>query len=551
LTVLIKLWAFYYAEFHWRLVVAVLLLVAGAVTEGYGLAEIITLFDNNDQVNFWSGQVSKFYSEHIFIMLFILFSFRGALLWCVSCFTSMLIIKLKEKIYNDLVRKTFRATYKSILNLGDVTISNFLIREILNISAGFKVYLQMIKSLMLCLIYFIIPTLIIPKVSIILVVFSLILLFIVIPTQIMMKKLSKRLVIANENYLKRLKSALSSIASIKAGNRSKKVQADIKNKMEMLLDIEKTQMVKIEPIVSNSIDSLVFFALLILIAVNEKFNFVSDSLFILCLGMIFKSLSMIVGAYGNLRKIATYSGSFDKFLEMKLYLEKNSEHPSFEEMTIDLNLREIRLVNVGIQVSNDLTLSNINLQLRCGDTVAFVGSSGAGKSTLLNCISTLTEFDEGDYLINNKHRSIDVMVELRSTIAYINQSYYFEEDVVKDCFDFDNITTSLVYEELASLGLVSDKYDYKVFLERNISSLSGGERQRLSIAKEICTDKTFFLLDEVTSALSEVNEKLVIQYLNRKSKDRIIITVTHSLDLAESMDQVLNIEDYKLEKLRF
>lgn len=548
MTMLSELWSFYYKEFRWKLGLAILLLVAGAITEGLGLAAILTLFDDNREVNFLGHQANEFYGKHIFTMLFLLFLFRGILLWIVSFYSSSLVINLKEKVYNEIVNQTFKASYKSIFNLGDIPISNLLIREVVNISSGLKVYLQMIKSILISAIYFILPTLIIPEISIILLGFSFFIFAIMVPIQTIMKRLSKKLVYANEQYLKRLKSALASVASIKAGNRSQNVNDDIRSKMEKMLIIERTQLVKLEPVVANIIDSFVFFTVLILIAVNEEYKFVTDSLFILCLGMIFKSLTTIVGAYGNLRKIATYSGSFEKFLEMKNYLEENREPKIGTAKLSDFELNEICLANAKIKVSDELILSNINLQLERGDRIALVGSSGAGKSTLLNCISTLIPIDNGDYLINKKYRSIDVIEELRSSISFITQNYYFEEDYVKDCFNFKNISNLRVQEELANLDLIAGKHDYEVFLERDIFSLSGGERQRLSIAKEMCTDKTFFLLDEVTSALSEAHENMVINYIKGKSKNRIIIAVTHSQVLARSLDKVLNIEDYKVEQ---
>lgn len=548
MTMLSKLWSFYYKEFRWKLGLAILLLVAGAMTEGLGLAAILTLFDDNREVNFFGHQANEFYTKHIFSILFLLFLFRGILLWIVSLFSSSLVIILKEKVYNEIVNQTFKASYKSIFNLGDIPISNLLIREVVNISAGLKVYLQMIKSILISAIYFILPTLIIPEISIILLGFAFFIFAIMVPIQNIMKRLSKKLVSANEQYLKRLKSAFASIASIKAGNRSQNVNDDIRSKMENMLTIERTQLVKIEPAVANIIDSFVFFTVLILIALNEEYKFVTDSLFILCLGMIFKSLTTIVGAYGNLRKIATYSGSFEKFLEMKNYLEENSE-PKIDTLKLsDFELNEICLANAKIKVSDELILSNINLQLKRGDRIALVGSSGVGKSTLLNCIATLIPIDDGNYSINKKHDAIDVRDKLRSSISLITQNYYFEEDYVKDCFNFEKISHTELHGELVSLDLISEELDYESFLNRKINSLSGGERQRLSIVKEMCTDKTFFLLDEITSAISEGHEHMVIKYIKHKSKDRIVIAVTHSELLARSLDKVIDVEFFKDEQ---
>lgn len=541
-----KLSKFYYTEFRFKLLFAITLLVAGALAEGVGLAAILTLFDENKDIKFLSFIENDLNERYTFSILFFLFLFRGVLLWLVNMYSAFLVIQLKEKIYNALMQSSFNASYTSIINIGEIPISNLLVREILNISAGFKVYMQMIKSVFISSIYFILPVIIIPEVVKILFLFSLVLLIIVLPVQVIMRRLSAKLVTANERYLKRLKSAFAAIASIKAGNRSQKVNADIESKITALLQIERTQTVKIEPLVANIIESFVFFTILILIVLNERFGFVSDSIFILCVGMIFKSLTTIVGAYGNLRKIATYSGSFEKFTDVKTYLDENLEVLSNEWVIPEFQLDKISLVNISIKVTDEFMLSQISMKIEKSEMIALVGSSGTGKSTLLNCIATLIEPDSGEYIINGIYSAKELRSELRSSISLITQNYYFEEDTVEECFDFQRNKPLEVLTDLLELDLIRDESEYEAFLGRSLSSLSGGERQRLSLAKEMCTENVLFLLDEVTSALSKLHEQVVLTYLKRKLGGRMAVLVTHSSFVAQSVDHIINVENFRI-----
>lgn len=541
-----KLSKFYYTEFRFKLLFAITLLVAGALAEGVGLAAILTLFDEDKDIKFLSYIENDLNERYTFTILFFLFLFRGVLLWIVNMYSAFLVIQLKEKIYSALMKSSFDASYTSIIKVGEIPISNLLVREILNISAGFKVYMQMIKTVLISSIYFILPIIIIPEVVKILFSFSLVLLVIVIPVQMIMKRLSAKLVIANERYLKRLKSAFAAIASIKAGNRSQKVNADIDRKINALLHIERMQTVKIEPLVANIIESFVFFTILILIILNERLGFVSDSIFILCVGMIFKSLTSIVGAYGNLRKIATYSGSFEKFIDVKNYLDENLEVLPDERVIPEFQLDKISLVNISIKVSDEFRLSQITFNLEKGEMIALVGSSGTGKSTLLNCVATLIVPDSGAYIVNGMYSAQELRNELRSSISLITQNYYFEEDTVEECFDFQRNQAQDVLTDFLELDLIRDESEYLAFLGRSLSSLSGGERQRLSLAKEMCTDNDLFLLDEVTSALSKLHEKVVLTYLKRKLGGRMAVLVTHSSFVAQSVDHIINVENFRI-----
>ena len=190
-------------------------------------------------------------------------------------------------------------------------------------------------------------------------------------------------------------------------------------------------------------------------------------------------------------------------------------------------------------------LNDINITLPSKGLISIVGVSGSGKSTLLNLIGGLDKPDEGNIFVNNKNitkfnnRELDWYHD--KYIGFIFQQY--------------NLIEYLTVEE--NLNLLSDDYDdllkklniYEL-KKKKVSLLSGGEKQRVAIARGIIKNPKILLCDEPTGALDKTNSIEIMELLKELSKDKLVLVVTHDINLAEDYsDYIISIEDGYIEPI--
>ncbi|WP_408588720.1 ATP-binding cassette domain-containing protein [Enterococcus faecium] len=179
--------------------------------------------------------------------------------------------------------------------------------------------------------------------------------------------------------------------------------------------------------------------------------------------------------------------------------------------------------------SKEKVLSGVNQKFELGKFYAIVGKSGTGKSTLLSLLAGLDKPQTGKILfknedIQNKGYSIDYLSPIEN-IRLVNKS----------------ADESILFE----LGL--DKKQIK----RNVMKLSGGQQQRVAIARALVSDAPIILADEPTGNLDSVTAGEIINILKTLAKDRnkCVIVVTHSKEVADSADIILELSGKKLKKV--
>ena len=197
-------------------------------------------------------------------------------------------------------------------------------------------------------------------------------------------------------------------------------------------------------------------------------------------------------------------------------------------------------------------LSNINLEVKPGKTVAIVGQSGSGKSTLVDLIPRLWDVDSGEIMINGIDiRDADVS-QLRSLMGNVNQEAILFNDSI-----FNNIRfgkPNATREEVIEAAKMANAHDfimqtaegYDTMIGDRGCKLSGGQRQRLSIARALLRNPSILILDEATSALDTESERLVQEALERLMNDRTTVVIAHRLSTIVNADLICVLQDGKI-----
>ncbi|MBR4782380.1 MAG: ABC transporter ATP-binding protein [Bacteroidaceae bacterium] len=194
-------------------------------------------------------------------------------------------------------------------------------------------------------------------------------------------------------------------------------------------------------------------------------------------------------------------------------------------------------------------LTDINLTIRKGQTIALVGQSGSGKSTLVDLIPRYHDVTGGKILIDGRDLREFSINSLRSLIGNVNQEAILFNDTVFNniAFGVENATM----EQVIEAAKIANAHDFILEMEEGYDTsigdrgcrLSGGQRQRISIARAILKNPPILILDEATSALDTESERLVQQALERLMKTRTTIAIAHRLSTIRNADTIHVLHD--------
>ena len=202
--------------------------------------------------------------------------------------------------------------------------------------------------------------------------------------------------------------------------------------------------------------------------------------------------------------------------------------------------------------ADDATLSNFNLTIKPGETIALVGISGAGKSTFIQLLQRFYDPDQGEIFLDGIDIKTMKRLEFRKSIALVPQDPVIFATTVMENIRFGNSEAN--DEEIFQAARSAAAHDFISELpqgydtcvgERGIM-LSGGQKQRVAIARAILRNAPVLLLDEATSALDAENERSVQKAFDHLSKGRTTIVVAHRLATVKKADRIIVLDAGKI-----
>ena len=197
-------------------------------------------------------------------------------------------------------------------------------------------------------------------------------------------------------------------------------------------------------------------------------------------------------------------------------------------------------------------LRHVSLDIRRGQTVAFVGQSGAGKSTLLDLVPRFYDVTDGAILIAGTDIREVSTRSLRSLMGNVTQEAILFNDTIFNniAFGVDHATREQVIEAARIANahdfIMATPLQYDTVIGDRGSRLSGGQRQRLAIARAVLKNPDILILDEATSALDTESEQLVQQALERLMAGRTTLVVAHRLSTIRTADLICVVADGQL-----
>lgn len=239
--------------------------------------------------------------------------------------------------------------------------------------------------------------------------------------------------------------------------------------------------------------------------------------------------------FSKLKRAGVAADRVFELIDMKTLVVEPSEP---EELPRTVQVVEFHDVGFKYQSkghARPTVLDNINLKFTKGEVIAVVGENGSGKSTLLNLLPRFFDPDRGSVLVDD----IDIrdchLADLRSHIGIVTQETFLFDDSIYENIRYGNCNAGrAAVENAADQAFVTQFLDQMperlaTRVGEKGASLSGGQRQRIALARAILRDPGILILDEATSAIDALSERLIHQTLETFVRDRLTFIITHSI----------------------
>jgi len=205
----------------------------------------------------------------------------------------------------------------------------------------------------------------------------------------------------------------------------------------------------------------------------------------------------------------------------------------------------IGIENVNFSYETTPVLRNINLSIKSGEVIAFVGMSGGGKTSLVNLIPRFYDVNSGRIAVDGYDVRDVTLKSLRSQIAIVTQQTILFNDTVRNNIAYGDIDRT--EEDVINAARAANAHDFIIKLPKGYDSnigelgtkLSGGEKQRISIARALLKDAPILILDEATSSLDTEAEIEVQEALDNLMKGRTTLVIAHRLSTIRNADRIV------------
>ena len=274
--------------------------------------------------------------------------------------------------------------------------------------------------------------------------------------------------------------------------------------------------------------------------------------FVTALGLMHQPLKRLINKNNDLQDSLP---SADRVVE--IFDEKVETDVFGEAIEFDEKIQDIKFENVNYKYddSNEYVLKNINLDVKAGEIVAFVGKSGSGKTTLVNLLARFFNTDEGTVKVNGVNIKNIPLKIYRNKFAIVPQETFLFGGTIKENISFGKEVTD---EEIISAAKMANAYN---FIQEDLPNkfetevgergalLSGGQKQRIAIARALIKNPEIMILDEATSALDSESEKLVQEALDSLMEGRTTFVIAHRLSTIVRADKIVVMENGEIKEM--
>ena len=274
--------------------------------------------------------------------------------------------------------------------------------------------------------------------------------------------------------------------------------------------------------------------------------------FVTALGLMHQPLKRLISKNNDLQDSLPSADRVVEIFDEKIETDVFGEAIEFDEKIQDIKFEN---VNYKYEDSNEYVLKNINLDVKAGEIVAFVGKSGSGKTTLVNLLARFFNTDEGSVTVNGVNIKNIPLGIYRNKFAIVPQETFLFGGTIKENISFGKEVTD---EEIITASKMANAYN---FIQEDLPNkfetevgergalLSGGQKQRIAIARALIKNPEIMILDEATSALDSESEKLVQDALDSLMEGRTTFVIAHRLSTIVRADKIVVMDNGEIKEM--
>lgn len=274
------------------------------------------------------------------------------------------------------------------------------------------------------------------------------------------------------------------------------------------------------------------------LTVGDFITFLSAMLFLM------QPLQKLAGLNATFTAIAVAARSI--FATLDAPVQRDSGRIVLDEVRGEINFENVHVRYPGSDLE---ALKGIDLNIRAGEHVAFIGHSGSGKTTTVNLLPRFVEVSKGCVRIDGINLRDCTLESLRNQIAVVSQDVFLFDATVRENIAYghpdatpDDIDAAAKAAALADvLSGLPQGLDTAVGEGGRL--LSGGQRQRISIARAFLKNAPIVILDEATSALDSDSEQQIKLALEHLMKDRTCLIIAHRLSVVDNVDRIVALQN--------
>ncbi|HEF5384851.1 TPA: ABC-type lipopolysaccharide transporter PglK [Campylobacter jejuni] len=484
--------------------------------------------------------------------LIVFYVFRALL----NAYYFHLLARFSKGRYHAIAYKVFskflNINYEKFTQKNQSEILKSITGEVYNLSTMISSFLLLMSEIFVVLLLYVLMLLINYKITLFLSIFMVLNAFILVKIlSPIIKKAGARREEAMKNFFEILNTNLNNFKFIKLKTKEDGVLSLFKAQSEAFskANITNESVAAVPRIYLEGIGFCVLvFIVVFLVLKNESdiSGILSTiSIFVLALYRLMPSANRIITSYHDL---LYYHSSLDI-----IYQNLRQEEENLGEEKLSFN-QELKIYNLSFGYEGKKYLfKNLNLNIKKGEKIAFIGESGCGKSTLVDLIIGLLKPKEGQILIDEQELNANNTKNYRQKIGYIPQNIYlFNDSIAKNITFGDAVDEEKLNRVIKQANLEHFIKNLSQGVQTKVgdggSNLSGGQKQRIAIARALYLEPEILVLDEATSALDTQSEAKIMDEIYKISKDKTMIIIAHRLSTITQCDKVYRLEHGKLKE---
>ena len=223
---------------------------------------------------------------------------------------------------------------------------------------------------------------------------------------------------------------------------------------------------------------------------------------------------------------------------------------------IELFQNKIVFSNVGFSYESHKVVEAVNIEIKKGEKVAFIGENGSGKSTLIKMLLRFETPTKGKIYIDGEDIQNYCLQQYRNLFAVVSQDVYLFHDTIRNNILMDREVSDEELDRICQIWKLEEFIQespegYGRVLEKNGGNISGGERQKMALLRAVIKDAEILILDEATANIDKEYDLFLQKRLLDDSEEKTVIVITHKWDDLQGMDRIYQIKDYSIKEISY